>query len=186
MKMRIAAVTTFFLLVACPSASAEITRIWLTHRAPDPSRIVVNWQTAQPGNSVVRFGLSRDCPETVAVEESVTLHHVEIPLAKRDATYHYRVSTGDPTSGDAAFKSYPTDVLRVAVAADWQGQPKLDAILRDSVHLLLAAGDHIDCLHRLCGVGVKDRTRPYGESLRRPKANLPEEGRPSKTEPDAV
>ena len=31
--------------------------------------------------------------------------------------------------------------------------------------LLLTAGDNIDCLHRLCGVGVKDCTKPYGELI---------------------
>ena len=68
---------------------------------------------------------------------------------------------------DATFKAYPTDVLRVAVVADWQGKPNLDAILQDDVHLLLTAGDNIACLHRLCGVGVKDCTKPYGELIDR-------------------
>lgn len=163
--MRILALSTLLVLTACPTTSAEITRIWLTHKASDPRRIVVNWETAEPANSVVRFGLSQDCTETVAVDEAVTLHHVEIPLAKRGTTYHYRVSSGDQTSGDATFSSYPTDVLRVAVVADWQGKPRLDAIQRDNVHLLLTAGDNIDCLHRLCGVGVTDCTRPYGELI---------------------
>jgi hypothetical protein len=85
----------------------------------------------------------------------------------RNTTYHYSVSTGDQASPDATFKSYPTDVLRVAVVADWQGKPELDAIQRDNVHLLLTAGDNIDCLHRLCGVGVKDCTKPYGELIDR-------------------
>jgi len=165
--MRILALATVLALTACPIRSAEITRIWLTHKASEPSRIVVNWETAKPGNSVVRFGLSQDYTETVAVEETATLHHVEIPLAKRDTTYHYSVSTGDQTSGDATFKSFPTDVLRVAVVADWQGKPKLDAIQRDNVHLLLTAGDNIDCLHRLCGVGVKHCTKPYAELIDR-------------------
>jgi hypothetical protein len=149
------------------SASAQVERIWLTHKTSDPSRIVVNWETEKPGNSVVRFGLSQDYTETAAVEETATLHHVEIPLAKRDTTCHYRVSTGDQTSSDATFKSCPTDILRVAVVADWQGKPKLDAIRRDDVHQLLTAGDNIDCLHRLCGVGVKDCTKPYGELIDR-------------------
>ena len=151
--MRTLALATLLALTACPPGLGgnHEGMADASHNAT-PSKIVVNWETAKPGNSVVRFGLSQDYTETVAVEETVTLHHVEIPLAKRDTTYHYSVSTGDQTSGDATFKSYPTDVLRVAVVADWQGKPKLDAILRDNVHLLLTAGDNIDCLHRLCGV----------------------------------
>jgi len=165
--MRTLALTTLLALLACQSDSAEITRVWLTHRTTDPSKIVVNWETTEPGNSVVRFGLSRDHTETVTVDEAVTLHHVEIPLAQRDATYHYRVFTGDQSSGDAAFKAYPADVLRVAVVADWQGKPDLDAIQRDDVHLLMTAGDNIDSLHRRCGVGVKECTKPYGELIDR-------------------
>jgi hypothetical protein len=68
---------------------------------------------------------------------------------------------------DATFKSYPTDVLRVAVVADWQAKPEPDAIQRDHVHLLMTAGDNIACRHRMCGVGVKDCTEPYGELIDR-------------------
>lgn len=147
------------------SANGEITRIWLTHKTSDPSKIVVNWETAQPGNSVVRFGCGDAPLQTVAVEENVALHHVEIPLAAKDAICRYSVSSGNEKSAEARFKVYPTDVLRVAVVADWQGKRKLDALIRDDPHLLLTAGDNIDCLHRLCGVGVKDCTRPYGELI---------------------
>jgi hypothetical protein len=166
-NMRTLAVMTLFTLSACQPASAEITRVWLTHRTTDPSKIVVNWETATPGNSVVRYGLTQNYAQAVTIDEAATLHHVEIPLAQRDATYHYRVFTGDQTSRDATFKAYPTAVLRVAVVADWQGKPELDAVQRDDVHLLLTAGDNIDCLHRLCGVGVKDCTKPYGELIDR-------------------
>jgi hypothetical protein len=44
-----------------------------THRTSDPNRFVVNWETAKPGTSVVRHGLSQDCTGTVAVEESKLL-----------------------------------------------------------------------------------------------------------------
>jgi hypothetical protein len=48
------------------SASAQVERIWLTHKTSDPNKIVVNWETAEPGNSVVRFGLSQNYTESVA------------------------------------------------------------------------------------------------------------------------
>jgi hypothetical protein len=152
-------------LFTFPVAGAEITRIWLTHRTSDPSKIVVNWETDQPGNSFVRYGPDPQSMQTAAVEDDTTLHHVEIPLAERDTIYHYSVSTGRDHSSDATFKAYPTDILRVAVVANWQAQPKLDAILRDNIHLLLTAGDNIACLHRLCGVGVKDCTKPYSRLI---------------------
>ena len=159
------AALAFLVLLAGQPAAGEITRIWLTHKTNDPGRIVVNWETQEPGNSVVRYGSSKDYRQTVDIDESVTLHHVEIPLDQKGTTYHYSVSTGSERSADATFKAYPTDVLRMAVVADWQGRPKLDALVQDDPHLLVTAGDNIDGLHRLCGVGVKDCTKPYGELI---------------------
>ncbi len=146
-------------------AAAEIDRIWLTHKTNDPSKIVVNWMSDEPGDSVVHFGLSKEYDETVRIDENTTLHHVEIPLKHRDTTYYYSVSTGEQRSADATFKAYPTDVLRVAVVADWQGKPDLSAIENDDVHLLLTAGDNIARLWDKCGEGEKDCIKPYAELI---------------------
>ena len=121
--------------------------------------------TDEPGDSVVRFGLTAKYGEEVRIDESTTLHHVEIPLKHRDAVYHYSVSTGTHRSADATFKAYPTDVLRVAVVADWQGMPDLSAIQKDDVHLLLTAGDNIARLWDKCGEGNKDCIKPYAELI---------------------
>lgn len=146
----------------CEAAVAEdITRVWLTHGTNDPNKIVVNWVTEKPGNSVVEFGLSTDYDQKVLVDEHATLHHVEIPLEHQDAVYHYSVSTGNHRSADATFKSYPMDTLRVAVIADWQRKPDLSAIVKDDVHLLLTGGDNISRFWPDCGEGVKDCVKPY-------------------------
>ena len=159
-------VLTLLLLLAPQLAAAgEITPIWLTHKTNDPSKIVVNWMTDEPGDSVVQYGLTKHYGETVRINENTTLHHVEIPLKHRDTTYHYSVSTGDQRSAAAIFKAYPTDVLRVAVVADWQGKPDLSAIQRDNVHLLLTAGDNIARLWDKCGEGNKDCIKPYAELI---------------------
>lgn len=156
---------TFLLLAfASPLASAtDVTRIWLTHKTNDPSRIVVNWTTDEPGDSVVHFGLTPEFGETVRHDEPTTLHHVEIPLSMHDAVYHYCVSTSGQRSADATFKAYPTDVLRVAVVADWQGKPDLSAVLNDDVHLLLTAGDNIASIWQACGDNQMDCIKPYAE-----------------------
>src|SRR5207237_1216232 len=104
---------------------------------------------------------TREYGQEAHVPGKRTLHHVEIPLAKQDALYHYSVATGDQTSPDATFKGYPTDVLRVAVVANWQGKPDLKALRQDDPHLLLTAGDTIPDLWGKCGAGVKDCTKPY-------------------------
>ncbi len=139
----------------------DITRIWLTHQSHDPGKIVVNWMTDEPGDSVVRFGEKPDDLQTVRIDEKTSLHHVEIPLARRDAIYHYSVSTGDQRSSVATFKSFPTDVLRVAVVADWQAKPDLSAVVNDDVHLLLTAGDNIASLWQTCGENLPDCVEPY-------------------------
>ncbi|WP_417734884.1 metallophosphoesterase [Rosistilla oblonga] len=143
------------------AVATEIRRIWLTHKSNDPSRIVVNWTSKSAGDSVVRFGLTTDYDKTVRVDETTTLHHVEIPLEHRDAVYHYSVSSGDQRSKDATFKAYPSDELRIAIVADWQSKPDLSAIQKDDVHLLLTAGDNIANLFPACGEGTKDCVKPY-------------------------
>jgi len=158
---------TFLILTLVPllAEAGEIKRIWLTHKTNDPSKIVVNWMTDEPGDSIVRYGLSKDHSEMVRIDESTTLHHVEIPLKQKDSVYHYSVSSGNQRSANATFKAYPTDVLRVAVVADWQGKPDLSAIVKEDVHLLLTAGDNIARLWDKCGNGNKDCIKPYVELI---------------------
>jgi len=136
-------VGALFSLMSAFPASAGVERIWLTHQSPDPSKIVVSWQTAEPGPSLVEFGTSAALGETVSVEGSRTLHHVEIPLAQKDVVYHYRVKTGSQESAVATFKGYPTKELRIAVVANLRADAKIDlsALKKDDVHLLLSSGD---------------------------------------------
>ena len=124
-------------------ATGEVKRIWLTHQSPDPSKIVVSWQTAEPGPSVVEYGTSPALGQAVSVDGSRTLHHVEIPLAEKDVVYHYKVKTGSQESGVSSFKGYPTKELRIAVVANLRADSKIDlsALKKDDVHLLLSSGD---------------------------------------------
>ena len=136
-------VGALFSLMSAFPAFAGVGRIWLTHQSPDPSKIVVSWQTAEPGPSVVEFGTSAALGEMVSVEGSRTLHHVEIPLVQKDVVYHYRVKTGSQESAVATFKGYPTKELRIAVVANLRADAKIDlsALKKDDVHLLLSSGD---------------------------------------------
>lgn len=166
--MRTPCTIIFFLaLVAGQAARAEIKRIWLTHQSPDPGRLVVNWETAQPGASIVRFGADRQTMQTIGSVPMVTLHHVEMPLGPPDTVTYYRVQTGDECSAVAAVRSLPRDGLRVAVVADWQSRPPLDALLRDAPHLLLTAGDNVDGLHQPGVPGPSDNTHPYSALIDR-------------------
>lgn len=162
--MRRALILLLLLCSAQLAAAAEIQQIWLSHKSNEPDKMVINWLSEHPGDSVVHFGRTPDCEEQVRIEGQTTLHHVEIPLRERDVHYHYRVATGDQQSTTGAFKAYPTDVLRVAVVADWQGRPDLTALRRDNPHLLLTAGDNIDNVWPRCGVeGKRDCVQAYAD-----------------------
>ncbi len=161
--MRFCIFTILTLWLSFPRlAPAQVQRQWLTHQTSDPSRIIVNWETATPGDSVVHYGFSSNYGQTVSRNEQVTLHHVEIPLTKKDVVYHYSVQTGDQRSSDAAFKGYPSDELRVAVVGDWgYAKGKVDMLLRENLHLLLTAGDNVPNLHKYCGAGVTNCTKAF-------------------------
>ena len=128
---------------------------------------MINWISDQSGDSVVRYGRTENYGQEVRVANNSTLHHVEIPIEELDGVYNYSVQTGNQSSENATFKAYPKDELRVAVAADWQGLPDLNAIMKDDVHLLLTAGDNIKNIHEACGPGNKTCVEPYLQLIAR-------------------
>lgn len=134
---------TLTLVLSCSAALAGVERIWMTHQSPDNSKIVISWETTNPGDSVVEFGTSPQLGETAMLEGSRTLHHVEIPIPQKDAVYHYRVKSGGQVSDIHTFKGYPSNLLRIAVVANIRADAKLnfDAIRKDDPHLLLSSGD---------------------------------------------
>ncbi len=157
--------STLVCLLTCASgASAQVERIWLSHKSAEPSRVVVNWETARPGNSIVHYGTTPSAEQTRAIEGNVKLHHVEVPLEPGAAAYYYRVQTGAYSSPVASFKAYPHDELRVAVIADLQGKPALPGLVKDNVHIVMTAGDNISNLWE-GGDGGKDGTKPYSQLI---------------------
>src|SRR4051794_9745168 len=111
---RIVALFAALAMLAARDGVAQVERVWLTHRTNDPGRLVVNWTTKEPGDSVVRFSTTDRYGQSARDEEPTILHRVEIAIPEKDVTYHYRVATGPHRSADATFKGYPTDELRVA------------------------------------------------------------------------
>ncbi len=153
------------LLVCNFYANSQITRVWLTHQSEDPSQIVVNWHTQTPGNSEVIFYTEGMSPSRVTQNGHATLHHIEIPLAQQDVTYHYRVKTGNEESETFSFKGYPSSQkeLRVAIVGNWgyADNPDLSQLISDDPHVLFTLGDNIPDLHQLCGEGVQDCIEPF-------------------------
>lgn len=145
------------LLASATASRAQVERIWLTHQSTDPSRIVINWETTKPTNSVVSHGLTAKYDRVATAEGTATRHHVEIAIPEKDVLWHYSVGSGAEASPDATFKGYPTKELRVAIVGDWgfaQGKD-LNALRKDDVHLLLTAGDNVPSLHQAGREGVK-------------------------------
>ncbi|MBK8091993.1 MAG: metallophosphoesterase [Verrucomicrobiaceae bacterium] len=142
-------IRALLLLFTSTAFTAPIQRIWLTHATSDPSKIVLNWETDAPADSIVEFGTSAALDQRVAAAEKVTLHHVEIPLGQRDVLYHYRVRSGDEASPIYTFKGYPSKDLRIAIVGDWGFAMGKDvsAIVQDDVHLLVTCGDNVASLH---------------------------------------
>ena len=134
---------TLTLALVTTAAFANIERIWMTHQSPDNSKMVISWETTNPGDSVVEFGTTPQLGATAKVDGSRTLHHVEIPIPQKDVVYHYRVKSGDQVSDIHTFKGYPSKRLRIAVVANLRADAKLnfDAIRKDDPHLLLSSGD---------------------------------------------
>jgi hypothetical protein len=147
----------FLLLLLCSTVQAgTIQRIWLSFQREEPTHVTVNWETAQPGPSEVVFGTRTELDGKVVKAEQVTLHHIEIPIPEKDATYHYQVRSGAETSAVHHFKGMPSKELRIAVLGDWGfAQPELAALIKDDVHVLMTAGDNVGSLHQQGREGTK-------------------------------
>lgn len=156
---------TIAFMINVSQVTAQITRIWLTHRTDKPSHIVINWESQKPGNSEVYFYCDKNNEYHIIKNENVTLHHIEIPLGKTDVAYYYRVQTGNEKSETYSFKSYPSEQneLRIAIVGNWGYSDNLDLskLITDDPHLLLTLGDNVANLHEDCGIGVKDCVKPF-------------------------
>src|SRR4051812_31262697 len=134
--MKIARLLSLLLLLPLSVMAEEISRIWLTHQTNDPSKLVVNWHTAEAGDSTVEFGETGALGQSMHRDEAALLHHLEVPLVAGKAL-HYRVRSGGNASQIYAIQGYPAGELRVAVFAD-TGYMKAsagEAIERDRPHL---------------------------------------------------
>jgi hypothetical protein len=145
------------LLAFASTSHAQVECVWLTHQSNDPSRIVVNWETAALARSVVRYGLNQEYDREGLSEGWATRHQVEITIPEKDVVWHYSVGSGEHATKDATFKGYPVEELRVAIVGDWGFAPgrDLSALKKDDVHLLITAGDNVPSLHEKGKEGAK-------------------------------
>lgn len=141
-----------------PAASSTVSRIWLSHASPDTSRVVVSWETDEPGDSSVEFGATAALGKTVSSNTPMRLHQIEIPAPVANGPWHYRVRSGGTASPVVAARGWDADSLRVVVVADL-GYARADwitAVMREQPHLLLTAGDNVSQLHQGDRPAAKD------------------------------
>ncbi len=166
--------SSYFRFIVCTSAifsssylfAEPITRIWLTHPVSDASQLMVNWETESPASSEVRFGANRELDQTRVNDTLSTLHQVSIPFPET-GVLHYQVRSAEDASEIHSVKSYEGDTLRVALAADWQSYPSLDALLADDPHLLVGAGDLVSHLITFEMTGEPDNIGPFSRLIGR-------------------
>lgn len=159
----------FTIFCNCNIVVSQINTIWLTHRSNDPSHIVINWESETKGNSEVHYGTTSNYGSSIINSENTHIHHVEIPLDKKDVVYHFMVKTNDEKSNHNTFKSYPSESseLRIAVVGNWGYSENIDfkSLIKDNPHLLVTCGDNIANLHTVCGPGTLDCIKPYLELI---------------------
>lgn len=145
-------------------AAAQVHCAWLTHQRSDNSHIVVNWEMQAPSRSVLEYGPTPALGQRVEVDGPAVLHHVEVPFPE-SGSFHYRISSGDHPPFSGRVKSYGGDVLRVALAANWQARPALESLLAEDAHLIVTCGDHVHTIIDPGDPGSRTNTRPFSELI---------------------
>ena len=70
-------------LIATNAKEPSVDQLLLGHRSHDPGKLMVNWISKEPGESIVRFGRTDEYGHEVRIADDTMMHHVEIPLAGR-------------------------------------------------------------------------------------------------------
>jgi len=69
--------------------------------------IVIMWETAQPADSRIDYGLTNFYGQYVYDSKPVTIHEMRITGLSVETVYHYRISSGSLMSRDYLFKTAP-------------------------------------------------------------------------------
>jgi hypothetical protein len=78
-------------------------------RFVSPSAAVVSWETAEPGESVVEFGMGDQWSQQVREAGSQRIHRVTLQGLEPKARYQYRIRTSSSKGSSAASEAYELD-----------------------------------------------------------------------------
>ena len=129
----------------------EISRIWLTFKTNQPTHLVINWESPEPGNSEVKLTIGGKEVYTTKKDEKVILHHVEVPISQNNTEYNYKVITNSYSSEWYSFQGMPSKgPLIIAVIADWGYAVDADisVVLKENPSFIITAGDNVPDLYQ--------------------------------------
>ena len=148
-------ILAFVYVLTASLLHAEINHIWITHS--NSNSVAISWYSQEKGDSTVFYGTDKNnLTEKISQNiEPTNLHHVEIPLDKKDCTYYYYVKTGSQQTPVYSFKGYPSadKQLRVAFVGNigYTRFDKFNPIENikkfSDPHLIVSCGDNIPSLH---------------------------------------
>ncbi len=120
-KARITAAIAVLLALLSPAASAAI--VWGPYVTnTSESSAVITWRTASPVEGWAEYD-TPGCGETYRIPSGKgTIHRVLLTDLVPATTYHYRVGTGDETTGDCRFKTFGDEVFTCIIYGDTRAQ----------------------------------------------------------------
>lgn len=120
-KTRIMAAIAMLFVFLFPAASATI--VWgpyVTNTTEESA--VVSWKTTSPVEGWVEYD-APGCGETCRIPSGKeTMHHVLLTDLVPATIYHYRVGTGNETTGDCRFKTYGDEAFTCIIYGDTRAQ----------------------------------------------------------------
>ena len=150
-------ILSFLCVLTANLLHAQINHIWITHPKNKSDSVALSWSSREKGDSTVFYGTDKNnlTEKSDKNSEPKNLHHVEIPLDKKDCTYYYYVKTGTQQTPVYSFKSYPSSAGELCVAFVGNiGYTRFDKFnplenLKkfSDPHLIVSCGDNIPSLH---------------------------------------
>ena len=138
---------------ATPAAPVELIKGPYLQSVTTES-IVIMWETSEPSDSRVDYGLTPEYTDWIRDPTATELHEVILTGLKRDTRYHYRVRSGRQeeavSSEDSTFETAvgPETAFRFVVYGDTRSNPKEHAavvggIVASSPRFVVHTGDFV-------------------------------------------
>jgi hypothetical protein len=143
------ALTCLVLFAAAAAAAPQITAGPYLQNVTQTS-ITVMWETGEPADSRVDYGLTADYGQHAASAQPAKIHEVTLTGLQPETRYHYRVASTGAASDDATFDTaiQPATPFRFCVWGDSQSHPEVfgpiaAAMAKEQPRLAVCVGDSV-------------------------------------------